>query len=63
MKREEQLVWTSDAGRALLKLNRSAKPEDRFSVVPSSCSRQELAELSDAIDNALHDPELAEKSR
>jgi hypothetical protein len=49
MKRTTETVWTDDYGNALLKL----KPNGTYSVVPAGATAEQLAELGEAIADAL----------
>jgi hypothetical protein len=56
MKRSEDrqtAVWRSDAGSSMLKMDLTAKPADQFLVMTAACSPEELAELGEAIADAL----------
>ena len=51
MKRATQILWTTDAGRELLRREKN----DRYMVIIAGANMADLAELREAIDDALAD--------
>ena len=62
MKRQNESVWNTNAGRPLIRHN-PALTGTAFTLVPATCSRDELRELGEAIADALKHTEEVDDAR